>query len=295
MMGWYQLIIESCQSEEVETLTETLEELNALSVMCTDKNDDPVLEPEPGTTPLWPEVVIEALFAEEKTALYAQNQMLQNHPAINSRIEFLPDQDWERVCMDSFKPQQFGENLWICPTWLTPPVPDAFNVILDPGLAFGTGMHPTTSLCLTWLAQQELQDKSVIDYGCGSGILSLAALKLGAKHVHAVDIDNQALQATWNNAKTNQIHKHQLTVTGPEFAKRSVDVILANILLNPLMTLKTRFHQLLNEEALLVVSGILSEQVPALIECYEDLFFHRSTHHLEDWSLVVFSCKNSLS
>lgn len=200
---WFQLKIEHCPSQEIEWLSTELEEFGALSIMLTDKNDNPVLEPEPGTTPLWPEVVIQALFSEAFQAQYTRDHLIQNYPELTCTLEILEDRDWERAWMDDFKPQRFGQNLWICPTWSTPPEPNAVNLILDPGLAFGTGTHPTTSLCLTWLEQADLMNKSVVDYGCGSGILSLAALKLGAADVHAVDIDQQALQATQNNARLN--------------------------------------------------------------------------------------------
>lgn len=290
-MVWYQLKIEHCPSDEIEQISEELEESGALSIMLTDKNDNPVLEPEPGTTPLWPEVIIHALFAQAEEAQETRSHLTITRPPLECSIEILADKDWERAWMDDFKPQQFGKRLWICPTWLTPPYPEAVNLMLDPGLAFGTGTHPTTSLCLTWLEQADLNNKAVIDYGCGSGILSLAAVKLGAKHVLAVDIDIQALQATQNNALTNQITEQQLSISMPEALQDPVDLIIANILLAPLISLKDRFYQLLNQGAKLVVSGILTEQASALIEAYEPLFTHVTSNHLEGWSLLVFTRK----
>ena len=190
--------------------------------------------------------------------------------------------------MDEFKPQRFGERLWICPSWSTPPEPLAVNLMLDPGLAFGTGTHPTTALCLTWLEKNALTEKQVIDYGCGSGILSLAALKLGAGTVFAVDIDEQALIATQNNAATNHIASQTLQVGFPEALCEPVHLIIANILLAPLMSLAARFSQLLQPEGLVVVSGLLSEQAPELIQAYAPYFKVMEHQNMEGWSLLVF-------
>ncbi|STY30522.1 ribosomal protein L11 methyltransferase [Legionella wadsworthii] len=289
---WFQLKIEHCPSQEIEWFSTELEEFGALSIMLTDKNDNPVLEPEPGTTPLWPEVVIQALFSEAFQAQYTRDHLLQNYPELTCTLEILEDRDWERAWMDDFKPQRFGQNLWICPTWSIPPEPNAVNLILDPGLAFGTGTHPTTSLCLSWLEQADLKNKSLVDYGCGSGILSLAALKLGAADVHAVDIDQQALQATQNNARLNGLDEKTLTISMPDVLVSPADLIIANILLAPLMNLKDRFKQLLNPDALLVVSGILEEQASSLIETYASVFNMVHQENLQGWTLLVFAHKS---
>lgn len=285
---WFQLKIEHCPSQEIEQLSDQLENFGALSIMLTDKNDNPVLEPEPGTTPLWPEVIIHALFAEIFQAQYTRDQLTQTYPALACTLEILEDRDWERAWMDDFKPQRYGQRLWICPTWSTPPEPNAVNLMLDPGLAFGTGTHPTTALCLTWLEQANLSNKSIIDYGCGSGILSLAALKLGAKEVYAVDIDPQALQATNNNALTNQLEGHQLLVSFPDALQHPVDLIIANILLAPLLTLKERFYRLLKNEGMLIVSGILEEQAFEIIKTYDSMFTLLHQEKLNGWSLLAF-------
>jgi ribosomal protein L11 methyltransferase len=286
---WFQLKIEHCHCTDVEELSEELEELGALSVMLTDKNDNPVLEPEPGTTPLWPEVIIQTLYAQAEAAQQAKDYILNTRPDLQCSIELLPEKDWERAWMDDFKPQRFGKRLWVCPTWLNPPEPDAVNLMLDPGLAFGTGTHPTTSLCLTWLEQANLDAKTVIDYGCGSGILSLAAIKLGAKHVFAVDIDNQALQATANNAQTNGINERYLTISSPQQLPITGDLIIANILLAPLLKLKDIFYKLLSPGSFLVVSGILTDQAASLIEEYKPLFSLTTQQNFEGWSLLVFN------
>lgn len=286
---WFQLNIEHCQHDQVEELSERLEHHGALSVTLTDKNDDPVLEPAPGTTPLWPEIIINALFADLLDAENVKQVLKANYPSLNYNIDHLPDEDWHKNCMDSFKPQPFGKRLWVCPSWHTPPHPEAVNLILNPGLAFGTGTHPTTSLCLTWLEKTDLNHKTIIDYGCGSGILALAAVKLGAKHAQAVDIDSQALQATQNNAIENHISSETLTLCSPKQLEHSQDIIIANILLSPLMALKSRFYELLNEKGILAVSGILVEQVDTLINHYLTHFTHAHTIIMDDWALVIFS------
>lgn len=288
---WFQLKIEHCPTNEIEQITEDLEEQGALSIMLSDQHDNPVLEPAPGTTPLWPEVVIHALFSQAEDAQRVRQLLNDQKPQFTCSLDTLEDKDWERVCMDDFKPQRFGQRLWICPTWLTPPEPGAINLILDPGLAFGTGSHATTSLCLTWLEQADLKNKSLIDYGCGSGILSLAAIKLGAQHVYAVDIDNQALQATQSNALANQINEHQLSISFPETLQKPVDLIIANILLAPLISLKERFHQMLSPKGQLAVSGILEDQAPLLIEAYDSLFTSITTEYMDGWALLVFASK----
>lgn len=286
---WYQLHIEICQREEVEQLSDALEQTGALSITYTDKYDNPVLEPEPGTTPLWPFVIVQALYDERPLAEKAQQTLAGVYPHLQFSLTELQDENWERVWMDNFKPMRFGNRLWICPTWLEPPEPDAVNLMLDPGLAFGTGTHATTSLCLTWLDGAKLNGCSVIDYGCGSGILALAALQLGASHVHAVDIDEQALTATANNARTNNIPINQLAMSLPDSLTTPVDLVIANILLAPLMQLKDRFKALIKEDGTLVVSGLLASQADELILAYQADFIHQASHYLDDWALVVFN------
>lgn len=288
----FQLKIDNCHQGDIDSLSDALEETGALSITFTDQFDDPILEPAPGAAPLWPHVVVHALYTRESEATDSIVFLTTRFVNLNYTIEPLPEQDWERTCLDQFQPQQFGQRLWVCPSWLTPPVPDAVNLILDPGLAFGTGNHATTSLCLTWLDQANLNHQTIIDYGCGSGILALAALKLGAKHAYAVDIDEQALLATQNNALNNSIPTTQLTVSTPDALANTVDVLIANILLTPLIELRERFHALLKHKATLVVSGILAEQVAGLIEAYQAQFIHQTTLIDGDWALVEFtSCQ----
>lgn len=286
---WYQLQVENCRPDKIEQLSEELEKSGALSITLTDKNDNPVLEPDPGTTPLWPEVIMNALYSEEMPAMQAIQQLTSLHDELTFRISTLEDQDWIRAGMDNFKPQRFGQRLWICPSWHTPPEPGAINLMLDPGLAFGTGTHPTTNLCLTWLEQNPIKGKTLIDYGCGSGILALAALKLGAARVEAVDIDPQALLATRNNAETNDLLSEQLLIAQPENIKHTADILIANILLAPLITLRERLCALVNKDSTIVVSGLLREQAEILIDSWQKDFMHQQTLYLEDWALLVFT------
>jgi ribosomal protein L11 methyltransferase len=285
---WFQLNIVNCPNQELDLLSEELEKFGALSITLSDRNDDPILEPELGTTPLWPEVVIQALFSEAAQAEFIRDHLKHTRPSLTCTVELLEDKEWEKVWMENFKPQRFGKRLWICPSWSTPPDPHAVNLMLDPGLAFGTGTHPTTSLCLTWLEQADLTHKSLIDYGCGSGILSLAALKLGAKKVYAVDIDTQALQATQNNASINKLDETHLSITLPEDLTQPTDLLIANILLGPLIALKERFQELIKPKGQLIISGIIQEQAATLIEAYKPLCTLMQHHRLNEWSLLAF-------
>ncbi len=284
-----QLHITGCPRDIAEEISETLESLAILALTLTDNQDNPILEPELGTTPLWPTVIIDALFSNKKDAEEAQRLLAEQFPSIESSLAPLPDHDWERLNKDQFTPKRFGSRLWICPSWTPPPDPEGIHLILDPGLAFGTGSHATTSLCLTWLAEADVHGKTMIDYGCGSGILALSALKLGAQHVSAVDIDAQALLATNNNALANGLSTEKLTICPPDSLKTPVDLLLANILLAPLITLKTRFESLLKANGLLVVSGLLEEQANTVITAYATTFTHERTISSDGWSLVVFA------
>ncbi|MEW6352806.1 MAG: 50S ribosomal protein L11 methyltransferase [Pseudomonadota bacterium] len=202
------------RAEQAEQLSELLSEAGALAVTLQDNADEPIYEPELDTTPLWSHTQVSALFAAEidRAALLEKLRGALGQPALQCGVQILEDRDWQRACRDDFQPRRFGARLWVCPSWHTPPDPDAVNLLLDPGLAFGTGMHPTTALCLEWLAAANLRGLDVIDYGCGSGILAVAAAKLGARRVWAADIDPQALEATRANAEKNAVQ--DVIVTG---------------------------------------------------------------------------------
>lgn len=300
-MAWQQL---STEVEEAiaEELSDFLMDLGAVSVTFSETGREEIFEPEIGTTPIWEITKVIALFEDDMDINQIVDTIYQQFPQIqNSQIEDadedsfnqinteqIEDRDWIREWMDQYEPLQFGENLWIVPSWLQPPNPDAVNLMLDPGLAFGTGTHPTTALCLSWLSDNPPVGKSVIDYGCGSGILAIAAKKLGANHVSGTDIDPQAIIASNENAERNQVSIDFALVE--DFPARSVSLLIANILAGPLKELATEFQKLLKPEATLVISGILSSQVDDLISHYQHLGFkHVETKMLEEWALVEFS------
>ncbi|MDX2345308.1 MAG: 50S ribosomal protein L11 methyltransferase [Legionella sp.] len=285
----FELHVKPCHREHAEAISEHLEANGALSVALVDQEDDPILEPGPGETPLWRYSIAEALYANAIDAEAAWQALLQDYPKLSHTLKAIPEQDWVRVCLDNMKPLLFGKNLWICPSSHTPPEPDAVNIMLDPGLAFGTGTHPTTSLCLTWLDSADIQDKKIIDYGCGSGILALAALKLNASLAYAVDLDDQALIATQNNAEKNNISNNKLICSKPEVLLTPVDILLANILLTPLLALESRFEALLKPSGTLVLSGVLATQVEQLLAAYAaPNWTHQETQYEDEWALVVF-------
>jgi len=206
-MSWLQahLIVEQKQAQLIEFV---FENLGALSTTLVDAEDEPLLEPALGEMPIWQKTKVTGLFSAEIAAdnLRSQiNQALNQDMTRHLTLAPLENEAWERVWLKYFKPMKFGQRLWICPTGYQVTEENAVIIDLDPGLAFGTGTHPTTALCLTWLEQTDLTDKVVIDYGCGSGILAIAALKLGAKKVIAIDNDPQALLATKQNAQKNNV------------------------------------------------------------------------------------------
>ena len=270
-MPWIQVKL-NATSENAEQISDMLmEETGALSVTFLDAKDVPIFEPLPGETRLWGETDIVALYDAETDmdlviAQLKASTVLDDNFAY--KVEQLEDKDWEREWMDNFHPMKFGNRLWVCPSWRDVPEPDAVNVMLDPGLAFGTGTHPTTALCLTWLDGLDLQGKTVVDFGCGSGILSLAALKLGAKKVIGIDIDPQALQASLANAKRNNVDDRLelfLPKDQPEF---KADVVVANILAGPLRELAPTIIEYVGDKGLLALSGVLEEQAETLQSIY---------------------------
>ncbi|BBP46671.1 ribosomal protein L11 methyltransferase [Thiosulfatimonas sediminis] len=263
-MAWIQI-----NTTVTETLAEPLSdafmECEAVSVTFEDAKDDPIFEPDIGTTPIWQNTKVTALFDAEVDAKAVILQIKNHLNALaehSFKIEVLEDKDWIREWMDQFQPMQFGTKLWIVPSWCQPQEADAINLMLDPGLAFGTGTHPTTAMCLRWLDSNPPQNKTVIDYGCGSGILALAAKKLGALSVSGTDIDPQAIQASHQNAERNGENLHFALVK--EFDSKPVDVLLANILSGPLKELAPEFQRLVKNGGELVLSGLLASQAAEL-------------------------------
>lgn len=275
---------------EVEALENALLEAGSASVTMEDNADQPILEPALGETPLWNDVRITGLFPAETNTQQALTLIEQHYsqPLPPCSWEILEDKDWEREWMTNFHPMRFGQRLWICPSWKEPPSPDSINLFLDPGLAFGTGTHPTTALCLEWLDGADLQDKNVIDYGCGSGILGIAALLLGAKSVVAIDNDPQALIATIDNAKRNNIDLDRIKTCLPDQTpdNSQADIIVANILAGPLAELSPHISTLATTEGKVVLSGIISSQADQLNECYQQWFDMEVPRFEQDWGLL---------
>ncbi|MCK2150764.1 MULTISPECIES: 50S ribosomal protein L11 methyltransferase [Marinobacter] len=288
-MPWIQLQIPA-DPDNADQLEDLLMEMGADAVSMEDAADQPLYEPDPGTTPLWSQTTVTGLFQSDRDIdqLCADVRDLwhqatqQSLPDID--VTLVEDKDWERAWMDDFQPLKFGERLWIVPSWHDAPEPDAANLMLDPGLAFGTGTHPTTALCLEWLDGQDMQNRQVTDYGCGSGILGLAALLLGADHVVGVDTDPQALDASRENARRNGVADDRLSLYLPENEPNAAtDVMLANILAQPLIGLAPHLAKLTKPGGDLVLSGILSHQAREVMAAYEPWFIMDEPVQREEW------------
>ncbi|EGR0729773.1 50S ribosomal protein L11 methyltransferase [Vibrio cholerae] len=273
-MPWIQIKLNATNNNAEAIGDMLMEETGAVSVTFLDAKDTPVFEPLPGETRLWGDTDVVALYeADMDTSLILQQIKASNMLAegFAHKVEQVEDKDWEREWMDNFHPMQFGRRLWICPSWREVPDPQAVNVMLDPGLAFGTGTHPTTALCLEWLDNLDLSGKTVIDFGCGSGILAIAAIKLGAAKVIGIDIDPQALLASKDNAARNGV-EDQIEVYLPKDQPEGLvaDVVVANILAGPLRELSPIIKGLLKPGGQLAMSGILDTQAESVAEFYRD-------------------------
>lgn len=287
-MSWLQLSFD-VPRERAEHFSLNLEVAGALSVTLGDAGDEPQLEPGPGETPLWSEVTISALFEndpETESLVERLAQHLTEQLGKTPRIEHIADQVWERVWLDTFKPTRFGQRLWVCPHGQDADDPHAIVVALDPGLAFGTGHHATTALCLEWLDGAPLTGRTVLDFGCGSGILAIAALKLGAARAIAVDHDPQALDATRENAAANGVADRLDIYLPQDLPDLTVDCVLANILAGPLISLAPQLTARLRPQGDLVLSGILAEQVESVRAAYAEQIALDPTRMREDWALV---------
>ena len=284
-MPWLQLILKSDEAR-AEQLSDLLSELGAEAVTLRDAADQPLYEPPPGATPLWHDIDVIALFEADiatDTLINNLRAALAPSPLPAWKLEPLEDKDWQNEWTKHFQPIAFGKRLWICPSWCEPPDPNAVNILLDPGLAFGTGTHPTTALCLQWLDETINGGETVIDYGCGSGILAIAAAKLGVNRVWAVDNDPQALASCRCNAEKNHLAGSIVTCTPEALDAHEVDVLVANILANPLLVLAPRFAQLLKPGGHIVLSGILANQVDGVIERYRTWFDLDAPTQQDDW------------
>ncbi len=289
-MPWIQVKL-NATSENAEQISDMLmEETGALSVTFLDAKDVPIFEPLPGETRLWGETDIVALYDAETDmdlviAQLKASTVLDDNFAY--KVEQLEDKDWEREWMDNFHPMKFGERLWICPSWREIPEPDAVNVMLDPGLAFGTGTHATTALCLEWLERIDLKGKTVIDFGCGSGILAIAAIKLGAAKVVGIDIDPQAITASKDNAARNGV-ADQLELFLPQDQPENLvaDVVVANILAAPLRELSSIITAHVAPGGVLAMSGVLDTQANDVASYYTDNFTLDAIAEQQEWCRI---------
>ncbi|CAD5379109.1 methylase for 50S ribosomal subunit protein L11 [Pseudomonas sp. OF001] len=284
-MPWLQVRLAITPDQAAE-LEDQLLELGAVSVTFMDAEDQPIFEPDLGTTPLWSHTHLLALFEDgtDGDAVLAHLKLLRGGELPEHQVERIEDQDWERSWMDNFQPMRFGQRLWIVPSWHQAPEPDAVNLLLDPGLAFGTGTHPTTALCLEWLDGQDLAGCTVLDFGCGSGILAIAALLLGAPQALGTDIDPQALEASRDNADRNGIDPARFPVYLPaDLPPQPADVVVANILAGPLVQLAPTITALVKNGGRLALSGILAEQAEEVRAAYAGAFELAPTAEKDGW------------
>lgn len=285
---WWKLLIQCGTHEQCTAIEELLESNSncaAVSIQCAD--DEEVFEPPPGMELLWENNKLEALFHEQEEAIACQNQITSRFPSAPIEMESLVDKDWSREWMDNFKPMCFGQRLWIYPSWQSPPQDAKVPLLLDPGLAFGTGTHPTTRLCLKWLDSHDVKEYTVIDYGCGSGILAIASLLLGANQAMGIDIDPQALEASLENSQRNRIPRDKFFVHLPQDAPQmQAELLFANILAKPLLSLSTTFFQRLKPQGHLILSGILHEQATEICQQYEKQFEIVTTQEEEGWLMI---------
>jgi ribosomal protein L11 methyltransferase len=287
-MSWLQLSIDTSENE-APLLELMFENLGALSVTLGDAGDQPLLELPPESEQLWHETRVTALFGGEQDPRALQQafaQILQGERINHLRWERIEDRIWERVWLEHFKPMHFGRRLWVCPVGESIARADSVVIQLDPGLAFGTGTHPTTALCLEWLDSLDLRGRRVIDYGCGSGILAIAALLLGADTAIGIDHDPQALQASLENAEKNGV-ANRLTVCLPDAApQRAADILVANILAGPLMSLAPTLESLVTPAGEFALSGILAEQHEDVAACYRPFASLSHPVQRDEWILI---------
>ena len=265
-------------------------DLGALSVTLQDPGGDPILEPELGTSPLWQDVIVLALFdvTAELTAIRSGLEDAIGGDVVREWAEeTIPEQDWERAWMDAFEPMRFGRRLWVCPSNHPVPDPEAVTIRLDPGLAFGTGTHPTTALCLGWLDEQSLESCRVLDYGCGSGILAVGALLLGAPEAHGVDNDPQALLASRENAERNDVSERLFLRGHDEPDPPVADLLVANILSGILLDLVPRLMALVRPGGRVALSGILEPQAETVMASYREYLDFDAPRFHDGWTLLT--------
>lgn len=295
--GWLRIALE-CAREEAEAVEAALDAAGAAAVSLEDAGEEPRFQSSPDDRPLWGKVRVSGLFPAGTGGLDRMAGRVPPEVLETARVGELPDTDWVRAARDRIRPMRFGDRLWVYPTWEEPPPQAASGVVvrLDPGLAFGTGTHPSTRLCLRRLAGLDLAGKVVIDYGCGSGILGIAALGLGAGRCLAVDVDPRALDTARENARRHRWAEHFDIMSPPAVAdalrragSSTSDLLVANILAAPLAALARTFGNLVGHGGELMLSGILSDQADGVIAEYAPWFGLAIADRDEDWILLAGS------
>jgi ribosomal protein L11 methyltransferase len=295
-MPWQQLSVVSTK-DFAPAIADTFSSLGAVSVTYMDAAEQPVYEPEPGETKIWQQTKVIALFELnidlDVVESFLKSRFGENPVLHNWTQEILQDQVWERTWLEHFQPMKFGDKLWVCPTGQEQHSAATKCMILDPGLAFGTGTHPTTALCLEWLASYDIVDKTIIDYGCGSGILAISALLLGAKQAYAIDIDPQALIATQENAKKNQVEDKVNCYLPEQFPAIKADIVVANILAKPLIEFSKQISDLVAPNGHLILSGILKNQANSVAMAYANIMQLNPAVEKEEWCRLD-GCKKTI-
>jgi len=286
-MTWLQISIE-VTGDLAEVATEVFMDAGALSVTYQDAADEPILEPGLGEHPVWSVTRVVALYTDDCDAGQITRRLREalQDVEIKPQVERLEDRDWSSTWRETFHAMRFGARLWVVPTGEQAPAADAVTIHLDPGLAFGTGTHTTTALCLEWLDAHPPVGREVIDYGCGSGILAIAAGKLGAHNVRAVDIDPQALQATRENAGRNGMEQNVEAMFPDVLDARPAGLVIANILANPLIELAETLASHVSRDGHMVLTGILAEQAADVMTAYHPWFDFRDPIEREGWVLL---------
>jgi len=291
-MAWVSLKIEA-QDNTADLISDTLMELGALSAIIEDANAETIDEQpifgEPGDPPpgIWQQNLVSALFDEgvDIEQIVADLQRQTKLSNLQYTTEAIQEQDWVRATQSQFDPIRITDDLWIVPTWHSAPNPKALNIVLDPGLAFGTGSHPTTHLCLAWLTQTVSAQHSVLDYGCGSGILAIAAKKLGASHVVGTDIDAQAIQSSLYNAEQNHVAAEFYHAS--KYQTQEFDIVVANILSSALSVLAPALAKSCKAGGKIALSGILREQASDVSAIYAEWFDMEPPQYMESWVLLT--------
>ena len=290
-MHWNQISFE-VNNQQADLVSEVLMGLGSISISYSDGQDNAIFEPPVGETPLWESIQVKALFQSEVDINLVAETLSEgcNIKIIDSlKVE---DKIWEEECQKDFPSMQFGKNLWVCPSWASknPSSEAAIVINMDPGLAFGTGTHQTTSLCLEFLDENPPIALTAIDFGCGTGILAIAAAKLGAIRVTAIDNDPQAVTSSSENVKKNHCEDIVKTFHSDEkFKYKPCDLLMANILANPIIELEPLFSELVKPNGTILLSGILEEQVEKVIDCYSKNFNNIKTDNKSEWFRISAS------